>query len=439
MEQKKSIPNILSDILFLHRNSEKRLKRAGISLLFFLLFSLCLLLLLFTVVDVYTENDTSFRSSKSVLNEENVQYQIRTNEIKFREELNKKLKLLYNDKSFALIDSIAKNSNEASSIKKYIILNKLKSDKTSVEFYSKIEKLSSPLIEIKGLKTTLEIDFIKLDNIIQASKSNLNANDIKYGNYLKTEYYLDKKLRIDYVLIVLFAGVSLFLIAFFISKIGLKSHNALNDIVDDLNYDKQTIKQVQKILSEEEISKDEILQLKKLVNKLETNLKKYEFENILESILYIDVSKSERKSLELYNRSTLMLILGLLVAILGILIFYFTLPEFQSISKPNQYLALTIRPTLLLLFVQSISFYLLKQYRSLINDYKYFHKEYLEKSKTFITYQLMQSDNISDVEMKLIDKLLQTEVKENLSNENENEVSNEKILDVLKIMIEKFK
>ena len=68
--------------------------------------------------------------------------------------------------------------------------------------------------------------------------------------------------------------------------------------------------------------------------------------------------KSEKRSLEFYNRSTLMLILGLLMAVVGVLVFYFSLPEFKSAKSPTDYLALTILPTLLLFFVQSISFYL---------------------------------------------------------------------------------
>lgn len=203
--------------------------------------------------------------------------------------------------------------------------------------------------------------------------------------------------------------------------------------------DKKAIKQAQTILNDENISKKEIVFLKKLVKQIEKNLDTYKFDNILQSVLYVDTIKAEKRSLELYNRSTLMLILGLLIAVVGILIFYFTLPEFNHNEKATEYIALVIRPTLILLFVQSISIFLLRQYRSLINDYKYFHNEYLKKSKNFVTYQLMQNENISEVEMKLIDNLLTNETPFKDSYEETTNFPQEKFMDIIKTIAEKVK
>jgi hypothetical protein len=417
----------------------KNIKSSLLSLLSFFLISLVSLLAIYTLTDIYTNNDNVLTSSKSILNDENIQFEIRTNEAKFRDQLNERLKALYNDKNFVLIDTVTKNSKEANDVKKYIILNKLKTGKTTVEFYSKVEKLSSPLMEIKGLRTKLEIDFDKLNNIIQSSKLDLNEDSIKYGNYLKTEYDLDKQLRIDYLIIAMFLVVCSVVFLYFKNKIGLKNTDELKDTVNELNSDRAKIEIAKKILDKNKVSRDEIVSLQRLVYQLEESLKKYDFDNILKSVLYVDVAKSERKSLELYNRSTLMLILGLLIAIVGILVFYFTLPEFKSVTTPTHYLALTIRPTLLLLFVQSISFYLLRQYRSLINDYKYFYEEYLRKSKTFVTYQLMQNKNITDVEMKLIDSLLKPEIEEHFGHIEDEVFSKDQAIDIIKFITEKLK
>ncbi len=409
------------------------------SVLITLIVFLALGLLIITLAD-WNSNDDLTMSSKSALNEENVQYEIRKNEAKFRDQLFHKLDSLYLDKGFAQIDSIAKNSHESKEIKKYIILSKLKNGKTNFTFSTQIEKLTSPVVELESITTTFDIDFNKLSNIIQSSKSNLNEDSIKYGNYLKTKYDFNRRLKYDYILVGLFFIVSILLLFYFRNRIGNKNKHKVEDAIDNLRSDKDAIKLAQDILNDNNINKKEIEQLKKLVNQIETNLKTYQFDSILDSILYVDLTKAERKSLELYNRSTLMLILGLLMAILGILVFYFTLPEFKGVTNSVNYLSLTIRPTLILLFIQSIAFYLLKQYRSLINDYKYFHEEYTNKSQTFITYQLMQNENISEVEMKLIDKLLSTKKEKTQKEDDEIEkIPQEKILDVIKSIIDKFR
>jgi|GEM_PF-2816890 len=408
----------------------------------FLPFFIGILTIAFSIVSIidWNSNNDLTISSKSVLNEENVQYEIRKNETKFRDQLFHKLDSLYLDKGFAQIDSIAKNSRESKEIKKYIILSKLKNDKVKYSFSIPVEKITSPVIELESITTTFYLDFDKLSSIIQSSKSELNEDSIKYGNYLKTKYDFNRRFRYDYIIIALFIIISFWVFFYFRNRIGNKSRHKVEDVIDNLSSDKEAIKLAQEILKDDKIDKKEIEQLKKLVNQIEANLKTYEFDNILDSILYVDLTKAERKSLELYNRSTLMLILGLLMAILGILVFYFTLPEFKGETNSINYLSITIRPTLILLFIQSIAFYLLKQYRSLINDYKYFHEEYLNKSQTFITYQLMQNDNLSEVEMKLIDKLLSYKKEKTKTEDIEIEkITQEKILDIFKSIIDKFK
>ena len=391
-----------------------------------------------TVVDFYTKDDMAM-SPSSILNNEDVQYEIRKNETKYRDQIYKSLKTLYSDKSFELIDSLGKTSKQSSDIKKFVILNKLKSGKTKYSFNIRSSKTTSPFLELEKIQTTFYIDFDKLNNIILSAKSTINEDTFKYGNYLRTEYNFDKKWRIDYLIIVIFIILAITILIYYKKRIGTKNDNEFEDLVDKLNSDKEAIKQAQEILKDEEITKADVDKLKKLVSQIEENLVDYQYDSILDSLLYIDVAKAERKSLELYNRSTLMLILGLLIAVVGVLVFYFTLPEFKKTSSAVDYLALTIRPTLLLLFVQSISFYLLRQYRSLINDYKYFYEEYLKKSKTFITYQLIQNDELSEVELKLIDNLLQHDRKNPENVVESDEPLKGQILDVVKTLIEKFK
>ncbi len=297
------------------------------------------------------------------------------------------------------------------------------------------------MVSLKGIKAKFEIDFTKLNRILDVNRSKgLTEENIKYGNYLKTFYEFDKKIKIDYIIIISLIIVTLSTLLYFANRISSRNKKyKLEEAVENLTTDKLNIIKAQKILNNDKISEKEISRLKDIVLEIEKNLDSYKFDNILESILYEDVVKSERKSLELYNRSTLMLILGLLVAIAGIFVFYFTLPQFNDIKKYGEYLALTIRPTLILIFIQSISFYLLKQYRSLISDYKYFYEQYLKKSKVFITYQLMQNDSITEVEMKLIDSLLIQESNNSKQIDEEKSIDENKLLDILKSIIDKAK
>ncbi|WP_297334784.1 hypothetical protein, partial [Flavobacterium sp.] len=346
-----------------------------------------------------------------------------------------------NDKKFSSFDTIINNSQDSKEFKKYLILSKLRSIENKYRFNIDVEKTTSPFLELEKLQTTFEIDFEKLNIILQSSKSNFIEDSIKYGNYINTEYKYIKKIRYDYLAIAIFIVLAYSILNFFINRIGLKSKNNVQDTIENIKTDKSIIDKVQKVLNRDRVTQLEIDHLKKLVDRVRDNLEKYKFDNVSESILYIDTVKAERKSIELYNRSTLMLILGLLIAVVGIVVFYFTLPEINDVKDKSNYFILIIRPSLILIFIQSISFYLLKQYRSLINDYKYFHEEYIQKSNIFISHQLMQNEKINEFEEKLIIKLLSSESKD-INYINENDISQmpaDKLLEMLKSIIDKVK
>lgn len=114
---------------FLLKRQEKN------NLLVFLSACIIIMLIAISILDIYTNNDTTI-SSTAILNEENVQYELRKNETKFREQIFQNLKTLYSDKSFDLIDSISKNHKDSNTIKNYIIFNKLKNGKKKYQFKS---------------------------------------------------------------------------------------------------------------------------------------------------------------------------------------------------------------------------------------------------------------------------------------------------------------
>ena len=51
------------------------------------------------------------------------------------------------------------------------------------------------------------------------------------------------------------------------------------------------------------------------------------------------------------------------------------------------YLTFSIRPAGALIFIEAIAWFLLRQYRALIEDYKIFHRMYLKRANYLIAYR----------------------------------------------------
>ena len=85
----------------------------------------------------------------------------------------------------------------------------------------------------------------------------------------------------------------------------------------------------------------------------------------------------------------------------------------------SAYLTRAIRPTLMLLFIESISFFLLRQYRVLVEDFKYFHKLFLKRLNYAQCHQLIkQTSSVKDVDMNnvLVKSLLDEQLDRTLSS-----------------------
>lgn len=91
------------------------------------------------------------------------------------------------------------------------------------------------------------------------------------------------------------------------------------------------------------------------------------------------------------RKSTVLLILGLLVAVIGILVFILTLPEASGFGKQN--LAGILRPALMLIFIEAVAFYLLKQHRVCLEDYKHLLGLYRGASGIALSMRLAKSDS----------------------------------------------
>ena len=118
------------------------------------------------------------------------------------------------------------------------------------------------------------------------------------------------------------------------------------------------------------------------------------------------VTGALRRAEDLYSRSTLLLAAGIVMAFVGVLSFYATLPEYSGSETPSEYLPKAIRPTGILIFVESIAWFLLRQYRALIEDYKSFHLLYLKRVNQLAAYHMLSQETVRHEELLLAVSLL---------------------------------
>ena len=128
-----------------------------------------------------------------------------------------------------------------------------------------------------------------------------------------------------------------------------------------------------------------------------------------EMCLAEDVDESRIRATELYSRSTLMLVAGVVMAFIGVAVFYFSLPSYSSVDANfdlRSYLARAIRPTGILIFLEGIAWFLLRQYRALIEDYKAFHRLYLKRANYLVSLKTLSMPEVSQAQMLLAASML---------------------------------
>lgn len=108
-----------------------------------------------------------------------------------------------------------------------------------------------------------------------------------------------------------------------------------------------------------------------------------------EKILAVDVRSTYRRSNELLVRSYLFLFSGIVIASVGVIIFFGTLPDGNSRQLNNlEFFRASIRPMSVLLFLETVAWFLLRQFRAGIEDFKYFHKAYTRRVDILIGLKL---------------------------------------------------
>lgn len=129
-----------------------------------------------------------------------------------------------------------------------------------------------------------------------------------------------------------------------------------------------------------------------------------------------DAIAAERRAENIFARSTLLLTGGIIMSFVGVVIFYITLPEPKPSSTIQNFWPQIIRPTGVLIFIESIAWFLLRQYRSLIEDYKSFHKLHIKRSNYLAALILLDNESVTPEKLFLAASLVNEDLSGKLRN-----------------------
>jgi hypothetical protein len=107
-----------------------------------------------------------------------------------------------------------------------------------------------------------------------------------------------------------------------------------------------------------------------------------------------EVEAAANRADGLFSRSTLLLAGGIIMAFIGVGIFYVTLPETKGDETLTSYWPKVVRPTGVLIFVEAIAWFLLRQYRALVEDYKWFYRLYLKRANYLAAIRILGVENV---------------------------------------------
>ncbi len=124
----------------------------------------------------------------------------------------------------------------------------------------------------------------------------------------------------------------------------------------------------------------------------------------------LEVKSAERRAEILFARSTLLLGGGIIMAFVGVAIFYVTLPEGAKDDSVESYWLRAIRPTGVLIFVEAIAWFLLRQYRALIEDYKWFHRLYMKRANYLAALRILDKSSVRPEDIFLAASLVQEDL-----------------------------
>lgn len=119
-----------------------------------------------------------------------------------------------------------------------------------------------------------------------------------------------------------------------------------------------------------------------------------------------EVKLAEYRAETLFKRSTFLLTGGVLMAFVGVAIFYATLPEPPQGQIHSTYWVSGIRAAGMLVFLEAIAWFLLRQYRNLIEDFKVFHRIYMKRANYLAAITVLDKETVRGEDILLVAALL---------------------------------
>jgi hypothetical protein len=140
-------------------------------------------------------------------------------------------------------------------------------------------------------------------------------------------------------------------------------------------------------------------------------------ETTVEEALLIETKNAWLAARQFYGNSIYLLVSGVSTAVVSAIVFYFSIKDVPLATKDDiwPYLLSIIRPLGMLIFIEAIAWFLLRQYRSAIEDYKAFHRIYLRRSNYFIARRALSEIFSFEKSRKLAERLLSEDLSGRLS------------------------
>jgi hypothetical protein len=281
------------------------------------------------------------------------------------------------------------------------------------------------LLEYDSLRITIKIEKDRLLNILKDSQgSEEDRKLIKFGNYLTNEIKYKLRPRFDLLAMLLLVSILLPVVFFYIIIRSKKK----NEKVIDIKQIEDQIKIIESLpTTDTSKKKEEVEALYTMLKELYPPDEKITTLTLLEA----DYEVFRDKSREMHERSSSFLVFSFAISIGGIIIFYFLLPQYNLNLKFTEYLGLTLRPILILSFFQTLAFYLLKQYKGSMEDYKFFYLEARNRKRFMLSYMILRS---SEAEQTIARDILNDFVKQPSSKEDKDETGESVISQLVKLL-----
>lgn len=141
--------------------------------------------------------------------------------------------------------------------------------------------------------------------------------------------------------------------------------------------------------------------------------------------------------IKLRIRYDVMLYLGIAIGIFGVGFFLIFLEDYKAnfLAKDSTEILELVRPITLLIFLETLSFFFLRQYRIIFREYKVFYSVYLKLFNYFHFLEL--SPTLNDEDIKQLKSQLLSE-SYNLNSENKDEIGEPAFQELIKKIIDKI-